>query len=121
MAAYYGEQSVAGRAEYQARGLPMGSGIVAAACKTLAPQRLTRSGMSWRDGKPASLTVRSLQQSNRWAAAWALLSAHCRVGVIEVRPHGHLRELVLAQKAAECTREVSVSGLHPNAMGASAS
>jgi hypothetical protein len=46
------------------------------------------------------LTVRSLQQSNRWAAAWALLSAHSRAGVIEVRQHGHLRELVLAKKAA---------------------
>ena len=87
-------------AEYQARGLPIGSGMVEAACKTLATQRLKRSGMSWRDGKQAILTVRSLQQSNRWAAAWALLSAHFRVGVIEVRPHGHLRELVLAKKAA---------------------
>jgi len=87
-------------AEYQARGLPIGSGIVEAACKTLATQRLKRSGMSWRDGKQAILTVRSLQQSNRWAAAWALLSAHFRVGVIEVRQHGHLRELVLAKKAA---------------------
>ena len=87
-------------AEYQARGLPIGSGMVEAACKTLATQRLKRSGMSWRDGKQAILTVRSLQQSNRWAAAWALLSAHFRVGVIEVRQHGHLRELVLAKKAA---------------------
>jgi hypothetical protein len=87
-------------ADYQARGLPIGSGMVEAACKTLATQRLKRSGMSWRDGKQAILTIRSLQQSNRWAAAWALLSAHFRVGVIEVRQHGHLRELTLAQKAA---------------------
>lgn len=87
-------------AGYQARGLPIGSGVVAAACKTLATQRLKRSGMSWRDGKQAILTIRSLQQSHRWAAAWALLSAHFRVGVIEVRQHGHLRELTLAQKAA---------------------
>jgi hypothetical protein len=87
-------------AGYQARGLPIGSGVVEAACKTLATQRLKRSGMSWRDGKQAILTIRSLQQSNRWAAAWALLSAHFRVGVIEVRKHGHLRELTLAEKAA---------------------
>jgi hypothetical protein len=87
-------------ADYQARGLPIGSGMVEAACKTLATQRLKRSGMSWRDGKQAILTIRSLQQSNRWAAAWALLSAHFRVGVIEVRQHGHLRELTLVQKAA---------------------
>lgn len=87
-------------AAYQARGLPMGSGVVEAACKTLAPQRLKRSGMRWRDGKHAMLTMRSLQQSHRWAAAWALLSAHFRVEVIEVRTYGHLRELTFAQKAA---------------------
>ena len=87
-------------AEYQARGLPMGSGVVEAACKTLVTQRLKRSGMSWRDGKQAILTMRSLQQSNRWAGAWALLAAHFRVGVIAVRQHGHLRELTLAKKAA---------------------
>ena len=87
-------------AGYQARGLPIGSGVVEAACKTLATQRLKRSGMSWRDGKQAILTLRSLQQSHRWTAAWALLSAHFHVGVIEVRQHGHLRELVLAKKAA---------------------
>ena len=87
-------------AEYQARGLPIGSGMGEAACKTLAPQRLKRSGMSWRDGTQALLTVRSLQQRHRWAAAWARLSAHFRVGVIAVRRHGHLRALVLAKKAA---------------------
>jgi len=87
-------------ADYQARGLPIGSGLVEAACKTLATQRLKRSGMSWRDGKQAILTIRSLQQSQRWAAAWALLSAHFRVEVIEVRKYGHLRELTPAKKAA---------------------
>lgn len=87
-------------AEYQARGLPIGSGVVEAACKTLATQRLKRSGMSWRDGKQAILTIRSLQQSNRWAAAWALLSAHFRVDVIAVRKHGHLRELTPLKMAA---------------------
>jgi len=87
-------------ADSQERGLPIGSGVVEAACKTLATQRLKRSGMSWRDGKQAILTIRSLQQSNRWAAAWALLSAHFRIGVIEMRKYGHLRELTLAKQAA---------------------
>jgi hypothetical protein len=87
-------------AGYQARGLPIGSGVVEAACKTLATQRLQRSGMSWRDGKQALLTIRSLQQSHRWPAAWALLSAHFRVEVIAVRKYGHLRELTPAKKAA---------------------
>lgn len=87
-------------ADYQARGLPIGSGGVEAACKTLATQRLKRSGMSWRDGKQAILTIRSLQQSNRWKAAWELLSGHFRVEVIAVRKRGHLRELTFTQKAA---------------------
>jgi hypothetical protein len=56
--------------------------------------------MSWRDGKQAILTIRSLQQSHRWTAAWALLSAHFRVEVIAVCKHGHLRELTPAKKAA---------------------
>jgi hypothetical protein len=87
-------------ASYQAQGLPIGSGVVEAACKTLATQRLKRSGMSWRDGKQAILTIRSLQQSDRWASAWALLSGHFRVEVIAVRKRGHLRELTFTQKAA---------------------
>ena len=87
-------------AGYQAQGLPIGSGVVEAACKTLATQRLKRSGMSWRDGKQAVLTIRSLQQSDRWASAWALLSGHFRVEVIAVRKRGHLRELTFTQKAA---------------------
>jgi hypothetical protein len=87
-------------ADYQARGLPIGSGLVEAACKTLATQRLKRSGMSWRQGKQAILTIRSLQQSQRWSAAWALLSAHFRVTVLMVRKRGHLRELTPVRMAA---------------------
>ena len=87
-------------ADYQARGLPIGSGVVEAACKTLATQRLKRSGMSWRDGKQAILTIRSLQQSQRWSAAWELWSAHFRVAVLVVRKRGHLRELTPVRIAA---------------------
>ena len=87
-------------AAYQRRGLPIGSGVVEAACKTLATQRLKRSGMSWRDGKQAILTIRSLQQSNRWTAAWGLISGHFRVAIISIRKRGHLRELTFTQKVA---------------------
>src|SRR5258708_40239583 len=69
-------------ADYQARGLPIGSGVLEAACKTLATHRLKRWGVRWRDGKQAVLNLRSLQQSNRWTAAWALLYGHLRVEVI---------------------------------------
>ena len=54
--------------------LPVGSGVVEAACKTLATERMKRSGMSWlEEGGQAVLTLRSLIQSNRWEHGWALL------------------------------------------------
>lgn len=62
--------------EVRDRNLPIGSGIVEAACKTLVTQRLKRSGMSWsQEGGEAILTLRSLLQSNRWHRGWALLAA----------------------------------------------
>jgi hypothetical protein len=45
------------------------------ACKTLATQRLKRSGMRWRQaGGQAILTFRSLCQSDRFERAWELLA-----------------------------------------------
>ena len=62
-------------ADTQARHLPIGSGVVEAACKTLVTQRLKRSGMRWRHaGGQAILTLRALMQSSRFAQAWELLS-----------------------------------------------
>ena len=61
--------------EYQKEGYPIGSGVVEAACKTLVTQRMKNSGMRWRQpGGQAILTLRSLVQSERWAAGWDLLS-----------------------------------------------
>ena len=58
-----------------AKNLPIGSGVVEAACKTLATQRLRRSGMRWRhDGGQAILTLRALAQSDRFDNAWNLLA-----------------------------------------------
>jgi hypothetical protein len=54
--------------------LPIGSGVVEAACKTLVTQRMKRSGMRWlHEGGQAILTLRSLVQSDRFDRAWALL------------------------------------------------
>jgi len=62
-------------AEAQAQNLPIGSGVVEAACKTLATQRMKRSGMRWRHrGGQAILTFRALHQSERFERAWKLLS-----------------------------------------------
>lgn len=77
-------------ANYQALGLPIGSGLVEAACKTLAAQRMKRSGMNWGDGKQPILTIRSLQQSERWEAAWQLLAGSFRQPVYRSSRRGHL-------------------------------
>jgi hypothetical protein len=74
-------------ARYLREGLPIASGVVEAACKTLATQRMKQSGMSWgQDGGQAILTLRSLTQSNRWERAWALLRADFCKPVKVVRP-----------------------------------
>jgi hypothetical protein len=63
-------------AGYHNQNLPVGSGVVEAACKTLVTQRMKRSGMRWRpEGGQAILTLRSLAQSDRFDQAWALLAA----------------------------------------------
>jgi hypothetical protein len=63
--------------QYIAQGLPIGSGVVEAACKTLVTQRLKQSGMRWDEkGGQAILTVRGWTQSgDRFDRAWALLAA----------------------------------------------
>lgn len=65
-----------------AASLPIGSGVVEAACKTLVTQRLKRSGMRWRQaGGQAILTLRSLLQSDRFEAGWQLISQCYRADV----------------------------------------
>jgi hypothetical protein len=57
-------------------GLPIGSGPVEAACKTLVAQRMKQSGMRWgMEGGQGILTVRGWTQSERFDHAWALLAA----------------------------------------------
>jgi hypothetical protein len=61
-------------AAYLRENLPIASGVVEAACKTLVTQRLKQSGMRWKkSGGQAILTLRSLIQSERWERGWALL------------------------------------------------
>ena len=64
-----------GYPEAKAHGLPIGSGVVEATCKTLVTERLKRSGMRWSvRGGQAILTLRAWLQSNRFDSAWAALS-----------------------------------------------
>jgi hypothetical protein len=72
--------------EYLRQHLPIASGVVEAACKTLVTQRLKRSGMAWTAaGGQAILTLRSLIQSERWSPAWSLLAADFRQTITIVK------------------------------------
>ena len=69
-------------ADAKAKRLPIGSGVVEAACKTLVTERLKRSGMRWgARGGQAILTLRSLVQSQRFDHAWPLLAKSYRTNV----------------------------------------
>lgn len=51
--------------------LPIGSGVVEAACKNLIGARMKRSGMRWTmEGGQTVLTIRSLVLSDRWEHFW---------------------------------------------------
>ena len=57
--------------ELQQNNLPIGSGIVEAACKNLIGARMKKSGMRWSiNGGQTVLTLRSLILSNRWEQFW---------------------------------------------------
>ena len=57
--------------ELQQNHLPIGSGVVEAACKNLISARLKKSGMRWTiNGGQTVLTLRSLILSNRWEQFW---------------------------------------------------
>lgn len=72
-------------AELLLHNLPIGSGVVEAACKTLVTQRMKCSGMRWRQsGGQGILIFRSLIQSNWFDNGWKLLSVKYRVRVDRV-------------------------------------
>ncbi len=57
-------------ADYRRRGLPIGSGVTEAACKTVFAERLKRSGMTWgREGGQVIVDLRVLVLSNVWSKA----------------------------------------------------
>jgi hypothetical protein len=57
---------------YNRRGLPIGSGVTEAACKTMFTQRFKRSGMRWRhESGQVILDLRVICLSGIWGAAFA--------------------------------------------------
>jgi hypothetical protein len=58
-------------AGYRRQGLPIGSGVTEAACKTVFAERLKRSGMTWgREGGQVIVDLRVLKLSQAWGTAF---------------------------------------------------
>jgi hypothetical protein len=81
-------------AAYRSMGVPLGSGVTEAACKTVYTQRLKLSGMAWEcTGAQTILNLRVLQLSRVWEAAYRRVladagEAQVRGQVPSAPPHG---------------------------------
>jgi len=65
--------------QFLAQGLPIGDGAVESANKLVVEARLKGSGMRWERGNVNPMVaLRNALCSNRWAEAWAAISAHLR-------------------------------------------
>lgn len=65
-------------AYYRNKGLPIASGPVEAACKSIVKTRLCRSGMRWsRKGGQNILNLRTYVKSGRWESFWNHYQADC--------------------------------------------
>ncbi len=65
-------------AYYRSQGLPIASGPVEAACKSIVKARLCRSGMRWsRTGGQNILNLRTYVKSGRWESFWKHHKADC--------------------------------------------
>jgi len=69
---YFGKNSNRMRyAEFRARGLFVGSGVLEAGCRTVIGQRVKQSGMHWTvKGANSILALRCSIMSNRWEDFW---------------------------------------------------
>jgi len=75
---------------------PIGSGVVEAACKTLASMRMKGAGMRWgMDGGQTVLTFRGLIQSERFDPAWERIRQHY---VVDAKPPDGI--LILPRRAS---------------------
>ena len=78
-------------AEYRRLGVPLGSGVTEAACKTVYTQRLKLSGMCWKKaGAQTILTLRVILLSGVWAQVFdQALRSFCEVTVRTPGLQGH--------------------------------
>jgi hypothetical protein len=84
-------------ADYRAWGVPRGSGVTEAACKTVYTQRLKLSGMRWKQGAQTILDLRVLQLSGVWDVAYKRLLERFDEAQVRSQPESHGRR---AKKAA---------------------
>jgi hypothetical protein len=58
--------------EYRRQGLPIGSGVTEAACKTVFTQRFKESGMTWKlEGGQTILVLRLAELSGVWNTVYS--------------------------------------------------
>jgi hypothetical protein len=80
-------------AEYRRLGIPLGSGVTEAACKTVYTQRLKLSGMRWQKaGAQTVLDLRVLQLSGVWDQAYGRMLEAFEVVEVRGREAGHENE-----------------------------
>lgn len=73
-------------AELSELGVPIGSGVMEATCKTLVAQRFKLSGQRWVLGVQAILTPRGWDQTERFDEAFSLLAATYQEPIEVYRP-----------------------------------
>lgn len=79
-------------ARYRRDQLPIASGVVEAACKTLVTQRMKRSGMAWSQaGGQAILTIRAWLRSDRFDAAWQIITNRVKNSVADATTYDEPR------------------------------
>jgi hypothetical protein len=87
--------------EYRQQGLPIGSGVTEAACKTVFAERLKRSGMTWGiAGGQVVVDLRVLQLSGVWQATHqAYLGSRPLPRVVQMASHRVGRHQTLKKAA----------------------
>jgi len=96
--AFFGRTQYMRYSEYRTVGVPLGSGVTEAACKTVYTQRLKLSGMSWeKAGAQTVLNLRVPQLSDVWDAAYGRVLDQCDEATVAGQPQ---REAPKHRKAA---------------------
>lgn len=72
--------------QYLAEGLPIASGVVEGACKTLVKDRMERSGMRWGISTEAMLKMRAVYLSGDYEEYWKFHIAEDQKRVYGGRP-----------------------------------